>query len=52
MATVDKKQVSMISTEQQVKQGIMSETSNSDKFIKYTELKIGEERLQKALDER
>ena len=52
MAIVDKKTGRMISTEQQVKQGIMSETSNSDKFIKYTELKIGEERLQKALDER
>lgn len=52
MAIVDAKTGLMLSTEEQVKRGIMSETSNSDKFLEYTELKNAEKELQNLLSDK
>lgn len=52
MAIVDPKTGLMLSTEEQVKQGIMSETFNSDKFLEYTELKNAEKELQNLLSDK
>lgn len=51
MAIVDQKTGRMISTKQQVEQGIISITSNPRKFAEYKELKIAEEKLQKEIEE-
>lgn len=52
MAIVDPKTGLMLSTEEQVKRGIMSETSNSNKFLEYTELKNAEKELQNLLSDK
>lgn len=49
MAIVDQKTGRMISTEQQIKQGTISITSNPEKFAKYKELVLEKERLENEI---
>lgn len=49
LAIIDTKTGKYISAKDQVKLGLMSETANADKYEKYLDLKVAEERLQEAI---
>ncbi len=49
LAIIDTKTGKYISAKDQVKLGLMSETTNADKYEKYLDLKVAEERLQEAI---